>query len=136
MKPDHATGLDDFIEGALRSEAMRPVPPGLRRRIQEKVRVAALLERERQRFRRCLAVAALVFLAILSSSGLAAVLGDARGAILGSVPGAMGLYDQFASRLTVWWPGLAGLAVVLACMVGLGSLLQEARRLCKAAPSE
>lgn len=136
MKPDEFNSLDGFIESALRGEAMRTVPPGLRRRVQEKLHIAALLERERQRFRRCLVVAALVLLGLLSSSGIAAVLGDVRGTILGSVPGAMGLYDQFASRLGLWWPGLAGLTGVLVCMLGMGSLLQVALPLGKAAPSE
>ena len=123
MKPEYADSLDEMIDDALRSEALRPLPPGFHRATEERVRIAALLLEERRRFRVGMLRAGLFVLALSGVTGFLAVWGDVAGALARSIPGALGFYDRALSGA----PGFAGSAVLLACVLGLTSLLVEAR---------
>lgn len=124
MAPYEFDDLDGFIESALRSEPFRPVPFGFQRRVEDRLRVAALCERERRRFRRCMTVAGMVMVGLVSA-GIFFVFLAGAGGLAASIPGFLGFYDGFVSLAAFWWPGAVGLAVVVACMLGLGSMLLE-----------
>lgn len=123
MHPRDFYNIDDFIDAALRSESMRGVPLGFHRRVEDRLRMSALLRRERSRFRRILTVSGVVFFSGLSAITLAALLGDIPGGLTGSVPGALGYYDQFIAMLSVYWPHVVATALVSAGAIVAGLLL-------------
>lgn len=126
MPPQAFDDIDRLIESALKQERMQSLPPGFGARAQERVAIAALVMRERRRFRRCLAVGILGIASVMTSGAMAAFFGGLPAAIAESVPGAMGFYDQLSVFVSVWWPGLAGVAILTVCALALGVLVAEA----------
>lgn len=129
MSSEDSDKLDRLIESALRPDPIRSVPPGFFLRTEEKLRIAALVERERRYFRNCFLAAVCVAAGISSAGVIAAYLGGVPGTIMTEVPGIMGLFDRGAVVLRVWWPGLAGGGAITFCMAGLMALLAECRGL-------
>lgn len=128
MDPKEFDTLDDFIEAALKSDPVRSVPLGFRRRIEEKVRVLMLIERERRRFRNCVAAGLVVGLALVMSGAIVATLSGLPGMIADTVPGARGYYDFVVSQWALRWPGIAA-AVLLALAAVAGVLTWSEVRL-------
>lgn len=118
--------IDRLIEDALKSEPMESLPVGFQARTQERVVIAALVMRERRRFRRCMAGGVLGIMTLMTSGAMAAFFGGLPAAIAEAVPGAMGYYDQLSVFVSVWWPGLAGVAILSTCVLAMGVLVAEA----------
>lgn len=125
MEENNFDAFDRAIEEALASEPLKPVPFGFRRTVDKRVRLARLVQRERRHFRKCLVMASVVFVGLTGLLGGAALIGNWPGAILGSIPGAMGMLDFAVARFTPWGPGLAGVAVLLAAASGIGGVALE-----------
>lgn len=125
--PEINDELDALIEAALRNEPMLAAPITLHRRVEERVRIAALRERQRARFRYSMlsfslaCVGVLVFAAFLIDFTTLWLL-RANG-----LPGGLGLYDLYANSLTRTATGYSGAysllaAILLACgavLIGL-----------------
>lgn len=117
MDPKNLTELDRFIEDALRSEPLREAPATLHRRVEERVRVAALASRERHGFHSRIA-ASLVLVAMV---GFAVVLVPAlafyQGWTFRALPGAMGYFDYLTVFVVQSWG-----EILLALGAGAGVL--------------
>ncbi len=100
--------LDALIEAALRDEPLLPAPPGLQRKIQERVLYAALKEQERARFRRSLLGAVGAVMVILF--GTVAVVSLSHFSILyrHGVSGGRGFVDYYLTLLDLSWSGQVG----------------------------
>lgn len=100
--------LDALIEAALRDEPLLPAPPGLQRKIQERVLFAVLKEQERARFRRSLLGAVGAVMVILF--GTVAVVSLSHFSILyrHGVSGGRGFVDYYLTLLDVSWSGQIG----------------------------
>jgi hypothetical protein len=113
--------LDALIDAALRDEPLLPTPPGLHRKIQERVLFAALQERERTRFRNTLlsAVGALVVLL----AGTATIVTVTHFSLFyhHGVSGGMGLVDYYLNRFDVSWSSQVGTYALLLTL-GLSTL--------------
>lgn len=128
MEPENPSELERLIDNALRSEPERDLPFGFHRSVVERLKIAALLDRELKRFRACWASAGLLAVA-LACSVLSVWLGaDLPGAAARAVPGALGSYDRFILLLARHWPTMtltsAGLLALLC-----GAYMAFARRL-------
>jgi ABC-type sugar transport system permease subunit len=111
--------LDALVKTALRAGPMRPAPFGLHGRIWRRLEIAAMIERERRRFRIAVGRAILVVCVISGAAAGALWLWNPLHGALNAVPGMMGLFDyvmaysQTASRdlvgagMTVLWTALA-----------------------------
>jgi hypothetical protein len=98
--PEPIDELDALIEASLRSEPMLAVPLTLHRRVEERVRIAALRERQRARFRYSMLSFSLACVGVLI---FAAFLIDFTTLWLlrtNGLPGGLGLYDLYANSLT------------------------------------
>lgn len=119
--------LDDFIESALKSERLRAVPPHFHRTVVRRVQVAVLVDRERRRFRRCVGSAVTVA-AVLSGVTILAALGSGiRESLVQSIPGALGMYDQFVYLAGQWWPSAVATTTALAFALALAGLVYDMR---------
>ena len=113
METNEKDDLDSLIDSALRDEPERNVPFAFHRGVQERVQIAALLDRERKHFRTCWAFAGSV--AGMLTAGAAMVwFGAGIPDLVGrAVPGALGSYDQFVLVLADRWPTMALVSVIL-----------------------
>jgi len=107
MNPEDAPVLDPLsqrIDAALRQEPPAPLPGGFHGALRRRLRIAALIQRERRVFlRRLLRVAALSVLAaaVAVSGGL---YWDMSGTFLWEFPGFLGYVDYLAALTNrVWW---------------------------------
>lgn len=96
--------LDALIEAALAEEVLLPVPVGLHARINERVQLAALQQRERLRFRNALLSGFAASVAIVAS--LVALVAFTRFEVLlkHGVSGGKGMVDSYATTLALSWP--------------------------------
>ena len=113
MKRDDFDSMDDFIEAALRSEPMLPVPFGFARSVEERLQVAALMERERRRFVRCFGIAGILTAAVAALMVAVFAQGNLVAAVVQNVPGALGHLDYALSVAATYGLGVAGAAAVL-----------------------
>ena len=95
MPPDEQDKLDALIEAALRDEPERSVPFGFHRAVDERLQMAALLDLERGRFRRCWISAGAFAALVALATSVGWIAADVSGTISRAVPGALGSYDQF-----------------------------------------
>ena len=100
--------LDALIDAALRTEPMLPVPPGLHRKIQDRVHFADLQERERVRFRYSLLSAVCALLILFSGTGVIVMLTNFSIVYHHGVSGGKGFLDYYLNRLDVSWAGHVG----------------------------
>lgn len=123
MSPNEWNDLDVMIEDALRSEPLREVPAGFHRRIDERLRVVAMVAKERKGFQMRLLASAALFAALLLTVVVVPALAYAQGWTVRSMPGAMGYLDYLAVFMAQEWEKLAivtvGVAVVVAVALGL-----------------
>ena len=141
------TSLDDdklgiLIEQALSEEPLRPVPAGFRRRLNERLRIAALAQKERERVRFGLVTGGILVSAVLAFLVFVPVISYLQGWAARSVPGGLGRMDYFATSLlsflgtmnqsVLWATGttiaLAGLALVVATARHQGLEFAHAKR--------
>ena len=126
MELNEMDEMDVLIEEALRSEPMRPVPAGFHARMENRLQVTALVQRERQGYRfRMMATAAL--LAVLGFVVLGVpVIAYMQGAVVQSVPGAMGYFDYLIVYAVQSWEMIAfaaGVSLLVAVAVVLFGVL-------------
>ena len=118
------TDLDAVIEAALCDEPMRPVPLALHRRVEERVRIAALYERERTRFRASMAALGVAFLAAVCAAVLVVVFTNLSVFLAHGVPGVRGQYDYYATSVQMTWSAYSGAySLLLTIVVAGGTLL-------------
>ncbi len=110
--------MDTLIEKALSGEPMRPVPLTLHRRVAERVRIAALRERERTRFRYSMATLAVGFLGIVGAAGLLISITNLDVVLNSGIAGGKGQYDYYATSMALTWEDYSG-----AYSLGLSVLL-------------
>ncbi len=127
MPSKNSDWLDDAIDGALRSEALRPVPSSLHRNLGRRVRVVAMANAERRIFRRRMAAAGALLVFIGVSSWAVAVVGDLEGIIQATVPGALGYYDYWSVTFAQWGWGIVAATVAGTCVLGAACYLIERR---------
>ena len=113
--------LDALIEAALRDEPLLPTPPGLHRKIQERVLFATLQERERARFRNSLLSALGALLVLLTGTAFVVILTNFSILYHHGVSGGMGLMDYYLNRFDVSWASEIG-TYALFLTLGLSAL--------------
>ncbi|MBN2311877.1 MAG: hypothetical protein JXR94_23055 [Candidatus Hydrogenedentes bacterium] len=120
--------LDALIERSLRDEQMRAVPAGFHNRLNERLKVAAIVERERHRVRYGAMAGVFLFGMLGITLLFAPVMSYLQGWLVRSVPGGMGYLDYIVVSLLNTSPVWARTsAVVLACGIGLGLIVSGTR---------
>jgi hypothetical protein len=117
---------DALLDEALGREPMRPVPLGLYRDIRVKLQIAAMLDKERRRFRRTLMMGFAGICSIAGLSFLVAQLTEASGIASGVMFGGMGMYDSMAATMGVEWSAFTLLLFVVAAGLAVLSALSMA----------
>lgn len=121
METDKKDALDRLIDSVLRDEPERNVPFAFHRGVQERLQIAALLDRERKHFHTCWAFAGSVA-AILATGAAMVWFGVGIPDLVGrAVPGALGSYDQFVLVLANRWPSIALVSLVPLAALGAAS---------------
>lgn len=128
MEPENPNELDRLIDNALRSEREQDVPFGFHRAVDERLKVAALLDRELRRFRACWASAGILALALACTTVGVWLGADLPGAAARAIPGALGSYDRFILVLARHWPTMTLTSAALLAPLG-GAYIVFARRL-------
>ncbi len=128
--------LDLMIASALQSEPMRPAPFTLHRRVQERIRIIALKERQRVRFRYTMLSLAVAFSSATLMAAALVVFTNFELVRTNGLPGGLGIYDLYASSMTLSASSYGGAyslmtAVLLAAvtiLIGLAPLRAHRRR--------
>jgi hypothetical protein len=110
--------LDALIEAALAEEVLLPVPAGLHARINERVHLAALQQRERVRFRNAMlsGFAASVGIVVAVAALVATTKFDVL--LKHGISGGQGLMDSYAATFALSWPPYwEGLILSLVLMI-------------------
>jgi hypothetical protein len=96
--------LDALIEAALAEEVVLPVPAGLHARINERVRLASLQQRERVRFRNALLSGFAASVGVVA--GVAFLVATTKFDVLlkHGISGGRGLMDSYAATFALSWP--------------------------------
>ncbi len=123
MDNKNFSDLDALIEQALAEEPMQPVPAGFHGRLDERLHIASIVDRERQRLRFSVASGSILLVAVaFGLVGLPAIA-HFQGWLVNSIPGGMGYVDLAVSRFaTVGVSGSATTAIVVAAAGILGLL--------------
>jgi hypothetical protein len=123
MTPRDHENIDALIEDALRSEPMRPVPLTLHRRVEERVRIAALKDRERARFRFSLTSTLVALLTVIGLAGFVLVVTNLGPLLNNGVPGASGIRDWYTARMLQTWTEYTGsYSLVTSVLMAAGTL--------------
>ena len=93
MDLNNMNELDRFIEDALKGEPLRPVPAGFHKRVEERVRVAAIASRERRWFHSRMIASVILFAMIGFTVVVVPALAFFQGWTVRALPGAMGYLD-------------------------------------------
>ncbi|MBI5090820.1 MAG: hypothetical protein HZB26_00065 [Candidatus Hydrogenedentes bacterium] len=125
MKPiDDITDLDSLVRSAIAERAAQPVPFGLRRKIENRIRLAALIQVERGCFVRSLAARSMVLALLVGAFVLTTYLAGAMdGQIMGMIPGGLGYLDYAATMLLNTWIGALDQPILGAILVAAGVVL-------------
>lgn len=123
--------LDVMIEDALRSEPLREAPAGFHRRLDERLRIVAMVAKERKGFQIRVLASTALFAALLFTVVVVPALAYAQGWTVRSMPGAMGYLDYLAVFVVQEWEKLAlvavGVALVAAVALGLRAAVSLVR---------
>ncbi len=117
--------LDGMIDEALGGEPMRAVPAGFHRKLENRLRVTALVKQERQGFRFRMVASGLLFAVLGFVVVGVPAIAFYQGWVVRSVPGAMGYFDYLVVFALQSWDkvvlalGIAVVAAVAATMVGV-----------------
>jgi len=116
--------IDAAIETALRGERFRRAPFTLRRRVEERVRIVALREREQHRFRRSMAVLAVGFLGALILVAGVVLSSNLEVLVRHGLAGGKGQYDYLTTSMTLFWTDYRGAYSLLwSLLAAAGTLL-------------
>lgn len=129
--------VEKTIEDALTSEPMRSVPSGMHNRIEQRLKITALIQKEKSQFRRTMVMAwSMIFLCL--GGGISfAFYGGVKGLLQTAAPGALGYIDYMSSSYTgATMPSdmlinAIFLLTILGCMTIAGVGLVFRRRLAK-----
>lgn len=126
---EHADDLDALIEAALASEPMRAVPAALHRRVEERLRITAMIEQERARFRYSMLSVAAAFVLALGAGGALVAFTNLRGVLYYGVPGMMGTVDYYTTSMTQSWSSYSGAYTLgLSVLLAFGTVLMAILR--------
>lgn len=115
--------FDALIEEALRSEPMRQVPPGMYRDIRARLRIAAMVQEERRRFKRSLLLGSTGIAGLAAFSILMAQILDASRVASGVMAGGLGMYDSMTATMGLEWNALTLLLFAgSACLAVLSAM--------------
>ncbi|NUM55069.1 MAG: hypothetical protein HUU46_15595 [Candidatus Hydrogenedentes bacterium] len=117
MDLNNMNDLDRFIEDALKSEPMRAVPAGFHRRVEERVRVAAMASHERHGFQSRVVASMILFAMVALTVVVVPALAFYQGWSFRALPGAMGYLDYMTVFVVQSWA-----QILLALAAGAGTL--------------
>ena len=119
MDQKYLHDLDALIERALAGEPIQPVPARFRARLEDRLRVSAVVQKERQRIRFGMAAGAILFTALASVMVFVPVLSYFQGFVDRSVPGGLGYFDYLVvSLLSAWGPVASSSGLLVAGVLG------------------
>ncbi len=128
MEPENPSDLDRLIDNTLRNEPERDVPFGFHRGVEERLKIAALLDRELKRFRTCWAFAGILAVALTCATVSVWLGADLPGAAARAFPGVLGSYDSFILTLAMRWPTVALTSTALLALL-CGAYIAFARHM-------
>ena len=108
--------IDALIDQALTTEPTRSAPVDFAARVDERLRVHALIERERARFRASMATLAVAIVAIIAGAGIFVGFTHLQSIMVYGAPGAKGQLDYWANeffRMATSYTGAYSLAFSL-----------------------
>ena len=107
---------------------MRPVPLGFHQRVEEKVRLLQLLDRERAKWRRvagfCVGA---IFLTVCAGAGFA-VASNVAGQLAQAIPGFLGYMDALGVLAAMWSPAALGFGAIACCASAVSLIAVESLR--------
>ncbi len=107
------------IDAALRSERPRPLPHGFHARLQRRIRIATMVEKERRAFHRRMVHVVAMGILVLATATVAGLYWDISETFLWDWPGLLGYIDYLAASTShAWW-----ISSNPALMVSLGAVL-------------
>jgi hypothetical protein len=116
--------LDALIESALRSEPMLSAPMHFHRRVEERVRLAALRDHEVSRFRYSMMSLLVAFAGAIGLGAAVVVFTNFELLLANGFPGGGGIYDRYAVSMSQTWSSYSGAYLFAASLfLGLGTLL-------------
>jgi NhaP-type Na+/H+ or K+/H+ antiporter len=105
--------IDALIEQALRDDVVLPVPATLHKRVTEQVRLVALYERERKRFRYSMFTLSVSLVVMLGAAAGLLIATNFYTVMLNGVSGAKGQYDSLVVSLGAYFSGYTGAYTLL-----------------------
>lgn len=108
--------LDALLDEALQPELMQPVPVDFAARVDERLRVHALVERERARFRASMATLAVAVVAIIAGAAVFVGFTHLQSIMVYGAPGAKGQLDYWVNEfiaMATSYTGAYSLAISL-----------------------
>jgi len=116
--------MDAFIEAALKEEPLRPVPFTLQRRVEERVRIAQLREKECQRFRYSMTSLLVGALSVVGIAVCVIAVTHFHLIMSNGVSGGWGQYDALVNSLFQTMGDYSGAyTLVFSMFVAAGTLL-------------
>ena len=123
MDNTNHSNLDALIEQALVDEPMQPIPAGFHGRLDERLRIASIIDRERQRLRFNVITGGVLFVAVAFALVGLPLVAYFQGWLVSSVPGGMGFVDLAVSRVaTLGFATVGTTAAVVAVGAVVASL--------------
>ncbi|MCC6153479.1 MAG: hypothetical protein IT367_06950 [Candidatus Hydrogenedentes bacterium] len=126
MDLNNMNDLDRYIEDALKGEPMRPVPTGFHKRVEERVRVAAIASRERRWFHSRMIASVILFAMIAFTVVIVPALAFFQGWTVRALPGAMGYLDYMMVFASQSWPEIllaVGFGVIVVAAAAIAWLV-------------
>ena len=119
-----AEDLDVLIESALRDEPLSPVPLDLHARISQRIRLAALEQHERVRFRNTLLSGLAGGIAVIGVCGVLVAVTSFQLYLDHGISGGLGIWDYYrnyyAAAFEAFWRGrLDGLVLTICLTLGV-----------------
>lgn len=123
MAAPNKRDMNALIETALSEEKMRLAPITLHRRVEERLRIAALREKEELRFRYSMAAFAAVLCSVLTAAAFLLAFTPLGGLLIPGASGAKGQYDYYATSMALSVAGYRSLyALALSLLMAGGAL--------------
>ena len=108
--------VDAMVESMVREGPLRRPPPGLFRRIKDRLAVIAIIQQEQKQFRYIWATACLLVISTVAASGMFAFAMGLPGILVRDVPGGMGYYDYATASLQLSLTSVLGMLVAVAAI--------------------
>ncbi len=113
--------IDALIEEVLLSDSMVPAPPTLQRRVEERVRIAAMRAHERARFRYSMLTLTGAFVGALAAAGLLVSFTNLDVVISHGVSGYKGQLDYYTGAMRLSAMDYRGTYSLVLSLIGAGS---------------